>query len=59
MLRLERWDEPIPRPSDDGGGFFALSVEFQEVRAMKTNLYVTCATDREQLELLDLLRRRG
>ena len=26
---------------------------------MKTDLYVTCATDREQLELLDLLRRRG
>ena len=26
---------------------------------MKTNLYVTCATDREQLELLELLHRRG
>lgn len=26
---------------------------------MKTNLYITCATDRETLELLDLLRRRS
>ena len=26
---------------------------------MKTNLYVTCATDREQLELLKLLHSRG
>ena len=26
---------------------------------MKTNLYVTCATDRETLELLELLHSRG
>ena len=26
---------------------------------MKTNLYITCATDREQLELLEVLDSRG
>ena len=26
---------------------------------MKTDLYIICATDREQLELLELLHRRG